>query len=150
VRAVAGDERRRFGTWRAAGVTALVQPRVTSIESIGEYPLVFLAGQYSHAALRRVSAGPDGVARSERSRPHRPDAGQLAVARAAMDYISRRFGTPTYARLDIVNDDRTGSPRILEVELVEPSLFIPEGEPEAPGRLADALITGTRSATVPR
>jgi hypothetical protein len=60
------------------------------------------------------------------------------VATAALDVVAARFGTPTYARVDVVKDD-DGAACVLEVELVEPSLFLVEGGPAAAQRLVDAL-----------
>jgi hypothetical protein len=55
-----------------------------------------------------------------------------------MDAVVARFGVPAYARVDLVRagpDDH----QVLEVELIEPSLFLPQAEPAAARRLAEAL-----------
>jgi glutathione synthase/RimK-type ligase-like ATP-grasp enzyme len=127
----------------AEGVTALVQPLVRSVPVEGEWPLVFLGGRYSHAANKRVNLprarSVEGLFAEETNRPHQADEKQIAVARAAMDVVTARFGVPTYARVDLVRDD-SGEPRVLELELVEPSLFLPEGPPEAVDILVEALL----------
>ena len=46
--------------------------------------------------------------------------------------------TPTYARVDLVRDD-TGGFCVLELELVEPSLFLAYAEPAAAERFATVL-----------
>ena len=61
------------------------------------------------------------------------------MARAAVDLVTARFGTLAYVRVDVVRDD-TGGFCVLEVELIEPSLFLPYADPGAAGRLAAALV----------
>ena len=126
-----------------AGATALVQPVLASVAAEGEWPLLFFGGRYSHAANKRVAL-PDGVPLTaayapETNVPHTASAEQVAVASAAVAHVSRRFGTPTYARVDLVRGD-DGAPLVLEVELVEPSLFLTEGGAPAVSRLAEALL----------
>lgn len=51
------------------------------------------------------------------------------VASAAIDVVAKRFGRLAYSRVDLVRAD-DGTSQVLEVELVEPSPFLPY-EPEA-------------------
>jgi glutathione synthase/RimK-type ligase-like ATP-grasp enzyme len=126
------------------GRSVLVQPQLASVALDGEWPLVFLGGAYSHAASKRVrlprAGAVDGLFAAERSVPHTADAGQLAVAAAAIEHVTGRFGVPTYARVDLVRDDE-GRACVLELELAEPSLFLPQADAGAPARLAAALTT---------
>ena len=149
VRSFQGDHleaaRAHVSRLHARGITALVQPLIGSVAREGEYPLVFLGEDYSHAAVRHVThvphddSGHSGHSdHSETSRPHRALDGQVAVAQAAMEFVTERFGVPTYARVDLVNDD-DGRPCVLEVEVAEPSLFVLEGGPAAVHRLARAI-----------
>ena len=119
----------------AAGAAALVQPLVRSAAS-GEYPLVYLGGAFSHAALRYV---PQAPGEEHRSAPHRPTPAQRAVADAAVEAVARRFGVPVYARVDLVTDD-AGAPQVLEIELVEPYLFLEVGGASAVDRLVTAVL----------
>jgi hypothetical protein len=48
-----------------------------------------------------------------------------------------------YARIDLVRDE-DGQPRLMELELVEPSLFLVQ-HPPALARLADALAARLRA-----
>ena len=123
--------------------SVLVQPLLNSVVEDGEWPLVFFGGRYSHAANKRVKL-PRGSVVTEFFAPeinaeYEADDDQLAVARAAVDYVIDRFGVPAYARVDLVRDGQ-GSPCVLEVELVEPSLFLPQADAGAARRLAEALI----------
>lgn len=126
----------------ARGASVLVQPVVASVAVDGEWPLVFLGGRYSHAASKRVAlprAGAvEGLFAAEVTAPHVADDAQVAVAQAAVDVVAARFGAPTYARVDLVRGD-DGGPCVMEVELVEPSLFLPHAGEGALGRLVEAL-----------
>lgn len=126
----------------ADGASALVQPLLASVSLHGEWPLIFLDGHYSHAASKRVTLPELGTIEDlfaeETNAPHIADTGQVAVAQAAIDVVTERFGTPTYARVDLVRDDE-GRSCVLELELIEPSLFLPQAEPEALNRLVVAL-----------
>ncbi|GAA3865331.1 ATP-grasp domain-containing protein [Streptomyces sedi] len=126
----------------AAGTVVLVQPFLTSVATEGEWPLVFFDGVFSHAANKRVSlpvAGSvDGLFAEETNTRHVATEAQLAVARSVADLVAERLGVPTYARVDLVRDDAGGF-RVLEVELNEPSLFLPQGGADAVDRLVAAL-----------
>lgn len=130
----------------ADGQVVLVQPFVASVPTEGEWPLVFLAGEYSHAASKRVALPEASVIEdlfaAEVNTAHTASDEQVAVARAAVTVVTERFGVLPYARVDLVRAD-DGSSLVLEVELVEPSLFLPQADPGVADRLAAAL-TGTR------
>ena len=125
-----------------AAASVLVQPLLKSVAVEGEWPMVFFAGRYSHAAGKRVALPRAGLVEDlfaeETNVPHVADAEQIAVARRAIDVVIGRFGIPLYARIDLVRGD-DGKPCVLEVELVEPSLFLPQAPPEAVTRLVTAL-----------
>jgi len=126
----------------AAGQVVLVQPFLRSIPAEGEWPMVFLDGRFSHAANKRVAlpqAGTvDDLFAPETNAAHVATAAQIEVAQAAVDLVADRLGTPTYARVDLVRDD-TGGFCVLELELVEPSLFLAYAEPSAAERFATVL-----------
>ncbi|MCC7529279.1 MAG: hypothetical protein IT342_12220 [Candidatus Melainabacteria bacterium] len=111
----------------------MIQPFLASVEDYGERALIFLNGEYTHT-IRKSSfqhlapgghAGETSVA---------TDGEEVAVAKQVIDYLSKR---PLYARVDLVRD-YSNKPLVLEVELVEPSLFFSFHPPAAVG-LADAL-----------
>ena len=126
----------------AQGTSVLVQPFLASVAIAGEWPLIFFRGEYSHAASKRVAlprAGTvDDLFAAETNAPHIASTEQVATAQAAVNVVSARVGTPAYARVDLVNDDE-GHPCVLEVELIEPSLFLPYAEPAAVDRMVMAL-----------
>jgi len=127
----------------AAGQTVLVQPMLASVARDGEWPMVFFGGTFSHAARKRVDLPRAGAIATlfaaEQNSAHVATAEQITAATAAVDAVSRRLGTPTYARVDLVRDD-DGRYRVLEVELVEPSLFLPFADTAAADRLAEVLV----------
>ena len=111
------------------GKTAMVQPYLAAVDEIGETAQLFIGGEYSHA----IRKGPLLVANSEAEKEHglflkenisprEPTVEQRELAMAVLTFVSERFGTPLYARVDLL-DDRNGKPVILELELVEPSMF---------------------------
>jgi glutathione synthase/RimK-type ligase-like ATP-grasp enzyme len=127
----------------AAGQVVLVQPFLKSVATDGEWPLVFFAGRFSHAASKRVAlpqAGAvDDLFAAETNAEHVAAAAQIDVAQAAVDFVSGRLGTPAYARVDLVRDE-AGQFCVLEVELVEPSLFLPYADSAAAERFAAVLV----------
>lgn len=116
---------------------ALVQPFVPSIADRGETSLLFFGGRFSHAVRKRPRAG------DYRVQVHlgganelvEPDDDEIAVAARA---LAAAPGPLTYARVDLVDVD--GTPTLMELELIEPELFLPL----APGsalRFAEHLVT---------
>ncbi len=128
----------------ALGKTAMVQPYLDNIDTLGETALVYIDGQFSHA-LRKgplLVAGAEpaaGLFAVEEMSPRTPTAAEAALGDRVMAHLAVRFGEPLlYARVDLVPLD-AATPLVLEVELTEPSLF----HVYAPGsaeRLAEAIV----------
>ncbi len=127
-----------------SGRTAIVQPLLTSVAAHGEWALIYLAGTHSHSVNKRVSLSHAGQVKGlfapQTATAHLADPDQLAVAGAVIEHVSAKFGVPTYARVDLVRGD-DGQPQVLEVELVEPTLFLQRADNDAPARLARVLTT---------
>lgn len=110
---------------------ALVQPYLSSVENYGERSLVWIDGALSHAIRKapRFSGddesvtGPFPIADDERD-----------VAERALAPIRDRI---LYGRVDLARD-ADGRPCVMELELVEPSLFFVRG-PGAVERFVDGL-----------
>lgn len=109
----------------------LVQPYLDSVEGHGERALVWIDGQLTHA----VRKSPRFIGDEESVSAAVPIADdEAAVARAALAVAP----TPLlYARIDIARDEH-GVPRVMELELIEPSLFFAQG-PAALARLVAAV-----------
>lgn len=123
------DEVRRRGAW-------ILQPFVDEAATEGEVSVVLVEGSVTHAVLRTP---PDHDFRAQerlggRVRPADPPADVLELAEAA---VGRIRPAPLYARVDVVRWH--GQPVVLELELVEPSLFLSFS--------ADAVSALTRGLT---
>lgn len=147
------EARRLIGRHHAEGRASMIQPYLVSVERAGETALVFIAGTFSHAAHKRAVLRPDETAPmrddaiggaevmygSDIVAPGTATAAQIAVGERAIRLMSDRFGgAPLYARVDVIASD-DGSPRVLELEAVEPNLFLAFAD-EAADRLAAAIL----------
>lgn len=113
----------------AAGRTALVQPYLAGIDAHGETAVVVVGGTVSHVLVKEPmlevgSAARSGRTAAERIAPRAPSAAELAVAGAAVSAARDLLGTGPllYTRVDLIPGP-DGAPRLLELELTEPSLF---------------------------
>jgi glutathione synthase/RimK-type ligase-like ATP-grasp enzyme len=119
----------------AGGRPAVVQPFVEAIRTAGEWSLIFIDGQETHAVLKRPAAGDFRVQPrlGGTARAGTPPGPVRAAARAALRALP---AAPLYARVDGVE---TGEGfLIMEVEVNEPGLFFPYA-PAAAERFAEAL-----------
>ena len=114
---------------------ALVQLFLPEIETQGEWSLIFFGGKYSHAVLKRPKAGDFRVQNDfgGSASPERPSPALVEQARAVVATIPQPW---LYARVDGV--DRGGVFTLMELELIEPSLFL-GSDPQAPARFAEAI-----------
>lgn len=150
--AVHGDAVALIERIRASGRVALVQPYLTAVDRAGETALVFIGGRLSHVLSKRavlrdhgvapMIEGEVGVAQAmldeDLVAAGTADQVQRSLANDLHDEISARFGPPVYARIDLVPGP-DGSPVLLELELIEPSLFM-QLAPGASERLAGAIM----------
>jgi glutathione synthase/RimK-type ligase-like ATP-grasp enzyme len=132
--------RAHVASLHAAGYATLTQPYLAAVETSGETALMFFEGDYSHAIrkgplLAAGGAAVEGLFARETIEPRFPAADELGVARRAIGSIPG--ARPLYARVDLVRDDR-GVPRLLELELAEPSLFFTQA-PGSADRLAQLV-----------
>lgn len=127
------------------GRTIMVQPYVASVDERGETALVFVAGRYSHAVIKEAllvpgeRANEDKLFAAEKLHAVEPSAAELSVAEAVLDAIPFPRDELLYARVDLVLDD-DGDPAVLELELVEPSLMLPQAPVGAVDRMARAIV----------
>lgn len=118
----------------------LVQPFVREIASSGEWSLMFFDNTYSHAVLKRPTAGDYRVQEQHGGITSQatPDASivqaasKTLAATAALGHCEL-----AYARVDgvVVN----GQFLVMELEVIEPSLFL-TGRQEAAERFAQHLV----------
>ena len=105
-----------------AGQRMLIQPFMASVAGEGEYSILLFDDVFSHALVKRPKAG------DFRVQPHLggtevpcdPPPGSIELAKAA---LAAAPAPATYARVDMIADEQ-GQLRIMELELIEPSLWI--------------------------
>jgi hypothetical protein len=122
----------------------MIQPFMTSVETYGEHSLMFIDGRFTHSVRRVPAVGKDHSGHDK--------ARLVEIPRNAIDFaatVLEAAGYPTlYARVDLVRDEE-GALRLMELELIEPSLFL-EQVPEAVERLAEAIAARFRQLSQAR
>ncbi|MHC3472128.1 ATP-grasp domain-containing protein [Streptomyces sp. 7R007] len=130
------------------GFTAMVQPYMRGIDAGGERALQFFGGRLLHASRKRavlergVAYDADKVAHPDLE-PWTPAPAELAVAERALAAVPEAPEL-LYARVDLVDGD-DGQPRVMELELVEPNLFL-FLHPGSVPRVTEAILA-TATAT---
>lgn len=110
----------------------LVQPYLESVERHGEHSLIFLDGVFSHAVDRPAVLAPTREFPGEE--PIVATDSERALGVRALSAV----GAPTlYARVDVATDS-SGSLCLMELELVEPTLFLASA-PAAVAKFAHAI-----------
>jgi len=148
------DARAHAGRLLAGGGAVLVQPYLADVDTTGETGLVFLGDRFSHAFRKGPILRPDGglvegLYREEHITPRDPTREELTVADAVLDSVhvvapgcSRR--DLLYARVDLVPGP--DGPVLMELELIEPSLFLEFAPDAATARAAEAIAAVARTA----
>jgi glutathione synthase/RimK-type ligase-like ATP-grasp enzyme len=141
-----GDEEQASAHVRelmAAGRTVMVQPYLDAVDEHGETALLFLGGEYSHAIRKGQMLRPGHRPSTELFLPEQitartPDQAELTLADRILDGLPWPRSALLYARIDLI-PGADGRPRLVELELTEPSLYFSFGEGSA-RRLADLVI----------
>ena len=131
----------------------MVQPYLDAVDRDGETALIFIAGELAHVLGKRAVLAPDQVA------PVRDDSlgaaeamydptlvglstatdDEIALGSEVIAHLRARFeATPLIARVDLVPDG-DGAPCVLELEAVEPNLYLRQA-PATADRLAEAIV----------
>jgi glutathione synthase/RimK-type ligase-like ATP-grasp enzyme len=118
--------------------SAMLQPFLPSIESEGEISLIYVDGVFSHAIRKRPQPGDfrvqpeyDGVIT-----PHEPAADEIEASERILAEVDEKL---LYARVDLVRD-LDGAPRLMELELVEPDLYL-EHDPDGGAGFVEAVAS---------
>jgi hypothetical protein len=138
----------------AGGRVAMVQPFLEDLDARGEVAMVHLGGELSHTLIKRSFLAPDEVApvaegtsltvaaamlEDDVVTVGEPNPDEAALATSVLQELADRFGhMPLYARVDVIPGE-DGHPVLLELEAVEPHLYLGTS-PGAAERLA-GLIT---------
>ncbi|HKP34330.1 MAG TPA: hypothetical protein VJT70_06075 [Sphingomicrobium sp.] len=122
----------------------IVQPLIEEIARTGEFSLMLFDGEYSHAVVKwpksgdfRVQEHLGGVTLPSKAPPGGVELAKQALAAAP--------AKATYARVDIVPDDE-GTLRIMELELIEPALFL-DHAPDGGAAFTNVVLSLARKAT---
>lgn len=107
----------------------MVQPFMPSVIYEGEFSVFFFGENYSHTILKtprqadfRVQEEHGGIIQAVE-----PEPGLLDTARQVLSFISPK---PLYSRIDLVRTEKNQF-ALMEVELIEPSLYFSYSEPSA-------------------
>jgi glutathione synthase/RimK-type ligase-like ATP-grasp enzyme len=115
----------------------MAQPFLSHVTTEGEFSLSYFNGKLSHTILKtpkahdfRVQEEHGGVIRPVQAESELQEAGDIALR--ALDSV------PLYARVDFVRGNDGGGFWLMEMELIEPSLYL-RMDAGAPERFAQAL-----------
>jgi glutathione synthase/RimK-type ligase-like ATP-grasp enzyme len=130
-----------------SGRAAMLQPYLDGVDAAGETALIYIDGECSHAIRKEalLDGAPtevDGLFVEERTWPTTVTDDARAAGDAVLAAAPFSPSDLLYARVDLL-PDADGRPLLLELELVEPSLFLSE-QPGATDRLAAAIARRCR------
>jgi glutathione synthase/RimK-type ligase-like ATP-grasp enzyme len=125
------------------GWRMLVQPWIRSITTAGEYSVLLFGGEFSHSVSKVPIAGEFRVQPEYGGIINRcdPPDGAIEIAKAA---LAAAPAPSTYARVDLVVGNE-GDLQLMELELIEPALFL-EQAPDACPSFARAVLASAERA----
>lgn len=124
----------------------LIQPFIPSIQTEGEFSLIYLGGTYSHTVRKRARAGDYRV--QDHHGGTLEDCEPLPGMRATADRVCAGAPGPLlYARVDLVVSE--AGALLMELEAIEPELFL-RREPRSALRFAQAILAALSRHSPPR
>lgn len=126
-----------------AGRGVMVQPYLHEVDEHGETALLYVGGRFSHAMRKGPLLTPgmsltEELFLQEEMSPRDASAAERELADAILEAMPAALQADLlYARVDLLPSP--DGPRLLELELAEPSLFLDHHRPSA-GALADAVV----------
>ena len=126
------------------GKPMIVQPLIEEIARTGEFSLMLFDDEFSHAVVKRPKSGDFRVQAhlGGTTLPSEAPPGAIELAKQALAAAPTRA---SYARVDIVPDDE-GTLRIMELELIEPALFL-DHAPDGGEAFTRSILSAARTAT---
>jgi hypothetical protein len=116
---------------------ALIQKFIPEIRTNGEWSFIFFAGRFSHAVLKQPKEGDFRVQQRFGGYLNRTSPSACLIRQSQR--IVALVGQPIlFARVDGIEIE--GELHLMELELIEPSLFLGE-EPSSAQRFADAIVS---------
>ena len=142
--------RRHVEMLHQSGRDVLIQPYVQSVDVVGERALVFVDGEFTHAMTKAAmlnTPAPDRhmLFRHEQMSKVDVEPGAIAFAQRVLSDLG--YQRLLYARVDLVGYE--GGWAVMELELVEPSLFL-SYDAQAAVKLAQAIKRRAINATIRR
>jgi glutathione synthase/RimK-type ligase-like ATP-grasp enzyme len=133
----------------SAGRAVMVQPYLHAVDDHGETALVYFDGVYSHAIRKgqmlHQGRGPsNALFVEEQIAPRTPSDAERAVGDEILDALPWPRQELLYARVDVIPGP-DGAPRLIELELTEPSLFFTYA-PGSAERLARRILRRLESS----
>lgn len=130
-----------------AAEAMLLQPFQRAVLDDGERSLVVIGRKVTHAVRKVARPGEFRVHDDHGGtvHPHEPEAAEIAFAEAA---VAACDPAPLYARIDLVRTDG-GDPALMELELIEPELFLRFNPPAADLLAAEIARTVSRPPRAP-
>ena len=118
--------------WLLERTDVLVQPYLRSVDGSGERALIWIDGEFTHAVRKtpRFGGEDEHVSEAIAIAPDELALGEHVLAPIAADLL--------YARVDVARDD-AGAPLVMELELIEPSLYLLQ-HPPALDRLVGGIV----------
>ncbi|HMI58328.1 MAG TPA: hypothetical protein VK511_09780 [Gemmatimonadaceae bacterium] len=122
----------------------MVQPFLPEIQDDGEWSLIFLGGEFSHAVVKRPAEGDFRVQHDFGGTVERrePSDSLIRDARAVLQAAARATNTEfeeiLYARVDGIV--RNAGLLLMELEVIEPVLFFSHA-PGAAARMAELIVS---------
>jgi glutathione synthase/RimK-type ligase-like ATP-grasp enzyme len=125
------------------GRPMIIQPLIEEIARTGEFSLMLFDGKFSHAVVKRPKSG------DFRVQPHLGGVTLPCLAPPGAEALARQAlaaapAKATYARVDIIPDDE-GILRIMELELIEPALYL-DLAPDGGAAFTRAVLSAARAA----
>ncbi|MFI6372367.1 RimK family alpha-L-glutamate ligase [Streptomyces sp. NPDC050546] len=135
---------RQVERMHAEGFTVMLQPYLASIDTHGERALQFFGGRLLHASRKGAVLAPgtpydaDKIAHPD-LQAWEPTSAELAVAERALAVVPLPDDQELlYARVDLVTGP-DGEPCVMELELIEPNLFL-WLHPDSLPRVVEAVL----------
>ncbi|MBA2506479.1 MAG: hypothetical protein H0V29_11130 [Thermoleophilaceae bacterium] len=114
----------------AAASEVMLQPFMEDVLENGELSLMFIDGRFEHAARKTAAEGEFRIQEEWGGSVHPATATAEEIETG--ERVMAQVGETLYARVDLI------AGRLIEVELVEPSLFL-SAEPRTASKLAEAI-----------
>ena len=118
--------------------TLILQPYLDQVERRGELSLIYFDGEYSHA-VRKVPVAGDYRVQDDYGASDEPWEPPLSWRARCDALVNELSPLPLYARCDFLTDPE-GEPWLIELELIEPSLFF-RHDARSAERFADAIVS---------